>query len=201
MPTCLWKIAFAVCAFHLQGPNHVWQASSQTRGWLFQPNNEEEIIQEIVTKQAITLMHAGFLRENVTFCFNYLRDMSAQTETQLVVFPNGSFIKKKKYFFICGCAESLLLWGFSLVIASGGSSWLGCAGFSLLWGFSCAAYVLGCTRASVTVTPGPQSTGSVVVALRLSCSAAHGFFLGHGLKLCLQYWQAGLFFFFFFLNC
>ena len=92
MPTCLWKIAFAVCAFHLQGPNHVWQASSQTRGRLFQPNNEEEIIQEIVTKQAITLMHAGFFRENVTFCFHYLRGMSAQTETQLVVFPNGSFI-------------------------------------------------------------------------------------------------------------
>ena len=68
---------YAVCAFHLQGPNHVWQASSQTRGWLFQPNNEEEIIQEIVTKQAITLMHAGFSHKNQTFCFNYLRDMSA----------------------------------------------------------------------------------------------------------------------------
>ena len=77
--------------------------------------------------------------------------------------------------------------GLSLVAESGGYSSLWCAGFSLRWllllrstgsrhkGFSSCG-----TRASVVVARGLQSTGSVVVAHRLSCSAACGIFPDQG---------------------
>ena len=44
--------------------------------------------------------------------------------------------------------------------------------------------------ASVTAAPRFQSTGSVVVALRLSCSVAYGIFPDQGSNLCLLHWQA-----------
>ena len=60
----------------------------------------------------------------------------------------------------------------SLVVASGGYSLLRCAGFSLRW-----LLLL-------------QSTGSVVVAHRLSCFAACGIFPDQGSNLCPLHWQA-----------
>ena len=45
-------------------------------------------------------------------------------------------------------------------------------------------------RASAAVAPGLQSTGSVVVALRLSRSTACGTFPDRGLNLCLLHRQA-----------
>ena len=52
--------------------------------------------------------------------------------------------------------------------------------------------------ASLVVEHGLQSTGSVVVAQGLSCSAACGTFPDQGTNLCPLHWQADSFFFFFF---
>ena len=41
---------------------------------------------------------------------------------------------------------------------------------------------------SVVVAPG-LSTGSVIVAHKLSCFMAHGIFPDQGLNLCLLHWQ------------
>ena len=46
------------------------------------------------------------------------------------------------------------------------------------------------TLASVVEAPGLQSTGSVVVVHRLSCSSACGIFLDQGSNLCLLHWQS-----------
>ena len=70
-------------------------------------------------------------------------------------------------------------------------------GFSLLWSadfaFQWLLLLLSTgswgTQASVVAIPGLQSTGSVVVALRLSCSEACGIFLDQGSNLCLLHWQ------------
>ena len=43
---------------------------------------------------------------------------------------------------------------------------------------------------SLVAEPGPQSTGSVVVAHGLSCSAARGIFPDQGSNLHLLHWQA-----------
>ena len=57
-------------------------------------------------------------------------------------------------------------------------------------GFSCGgARALG-ARASVVVVRGLQSTGSVVVAHRLSCSTAREIFPDQGLNPCPLHWQA-----------
>ena len=56
-------------------------------------------------------------------------------------------------------------------------------------GFSHGAQALG-RGLSGAATPGPQSTGSVVVAHRLSCSAAWGIFQDQGSNLYLLHWQA-----------
>ena len=45
------------------------------------------------------------------------------------------------------------------------------------------------TWASVAVITGLSSTGSVVVACRLSCSVMYGIFLDQGLNLCLLHWH------------
>ena len=58
-----------------------------------------------------------------------------------------------------------------------------CGGFS-----HCKAQSLG-PRASVAVAPGLWSTGSVGVALRLSCCSACGIFLNQGSDPCLLHWQ------------
>ena len=74
--------------------------------------------------------------------------------------------------FIFGCVGSSLLCGLSLVVASGGYSSLWGAGFSLRW-----LLLL-------------QSTGSVFMVHRLSCSAARGIFPDQGMNLCPLHWQA-----------
>ena len=58
-----------------------------------------------------------------------------------------------------------------------------CGGFS-----DCEAQALG-PRASVAAAPGLWSAGSVVVALRLSCSTACGIFPNQGSDPCLLHWQ------------
>ena len=92
--------------------------------------------------------------------------------------------------FIFGCiGSSLLRAGFSLVAASAGYSSLQCTCFSLRWFLLLGAQALG-TRASVVVARGVYSAGSVVVAHRLSCSAACGILLGQGSNPCPLHWQA-----------
>ena len=87
-------------------------------------------------------------------------------------------------YFIYGCVGSLLLRvGFSLVVASGDYSSLRCAGFSC-----CGAQALG-VWASVVVARGLWTAGSVVVAHRLSCSAACGIFPDQGSNPCPLHWQ------------
>ena len=105
-------------------------------------------------------------------------------------------LKKKKLFLaVLGlrCCPS-----FSRAAASRGHPslwWLG----SHCSGFSCAraqASVVAAHRfqqlgweSSVVAAPRLQSTGSVVVARRLSCSVACGILLDQGLNLCLLRWQ------------
>ena len=57
-------------------------------------------------------------------------------------------------------------------------------------GFSCGAWVLGCEGVGGSLQLPGCSTGSVVVAHRLSCSAACGVLLDQGLNLYLLHWQA-----------
>ena len=82
------------------------------------------------------------------------------------------------YVFIFGCAGSLLLPGFfsswgEQRLLSGCGAWIShCSGVSCCW-----AWALGCMD-------------SVVVAHRLSCSAACGILLDQGSNLCLLHWQA-----------
>ena len=59
----------------------------------------------------------------------------------------------------------------------------------------CGAQALG-VWALVVVAPGLYSTGSVVVAHGLSCSAACGIFLDQGLNPCPLHWQAYYYYFF-----
>ena len=102
-----------------------------------------------------------------------------------------TFLIKKNYFiylfltalgFRC-CTQAFL------VAASRGYSLLRCAGLSLS-GFSCCgAQALG-VWASVVVALGLSSAGSVVVAHRLSCSAACGIFSDQGSNPCSLHWQA-----------
>ena len=86
----------------------------------------------------------------------------------------------------------------------------GCVGSSLPCGLfsSCSAQVSDCSGfsvaahrlwmhglqqlwhlASAVVVPRPQSTGSIVVAHRFSCSVASGIFLDQGSNPCLLHWQ------------
>ena len=71
------------------------------------------------------------------------------------------------YLFIFGCiGSSLLRVGFSLVVASGGYSWLWCSGFSC-----CGARALG-AQASVVAVRGLSSCGSRALECRLSSCGA-----------------------------
>ena len=67
--------------------------------------------------------------------------------------------------------------GLSLVAASGGHSSSRCAGLSL-------------SRALLLRSTGSRRTGSIVVAHRLSCSAACGIFPDQGSNPCPLHWQA-----------
>ena len=120
------------------------------------------------------------------------------------------------YFFVCA-GSSLLRVGFSLVAMSGGYSLLQCAASSLWWLLllrsmgsrnasfsSCSMWaqqlqhtgirVHGLSYlwhvSSVVAACRLQSTGSVVVAHRLSCSVACGIFLDQGSNLFPLRWQA-----------
>ena len=82
-----------------------------------------------------------------------------------------------------GCA------GFSLVVESGGHFLLQCLGFSLQWLLSLQSTDSGARElqdlwpvGSVAVVPRLWSTGSVVVAHGLSCSAACGNLPGPGIE-------------------
>ena len=90
--------------------------------------------------------------------------------------------------------------GFSPVTVSGEYSLLHVA-FSLWWLLQSQSRGSRVHRlqqvwcmGSVVEVPGLQSTGSIVVAQRLSCSAACGIFLDQGLKLCLLLCQLNFFF-------
>ena len=77
----------------------------------------------------------------------------------------------------------------SLVAVSGSYSLLPCVGFSLEWLLllrSTGSRLAG----SVVVPPRLQSTGSVVVAPGLSCSAACGIFPDQDSNPCPLHWQA-----------
>ena len=87
--------------------------------------------------------------------------------------------------------------GFSLVVVSRGNSPVVvhdiliavvsvlCGTESRMLGFQQVQHV-----SSVVAAPRLQTTISIVVAHRLSCSGACGIFLDQGLNLCLLHWQA-----------
>ena len=99
------------------------------------------------------------------------------------------------YFWLCWVFVSVQ--GLSLVATSGGHSSLRCAGLSLL-------------RPLLLRSTGSRRAGSVVVAHRLSCSAACGILPDQGSNPCPLHWQADsqplrhqgspMPFFFFFVN-
>ena len=94
------------------------------------------------------------------------------------------------YLFIFGCFAACRL---SLVAASRGYSLLQCMGFSLRWrsmGSRRVVFSSYGTWVSVVVACRLQSTGSVVVAHRLSCSVTCGIFLDQGSNPCPLHWQA-----------
>ena len=100
--------------------------------------------------------------------------------------------------FIFGSAGSSLLHGLFLQLWQVGDTLqLWCAGFSLRWLLLLQSMGSRVRRlhqlyhmGSVVATPGLQSTGSVVVAHRLSCSVTCGIFLDQGQNPCLSHWQA-----------
>ena len=102
-----------------------------------------------------------------------------------MLFVEAELSLKKNFFneliYFCLCWVSLLLGFFSScskwVLLSSCNAWAShCGGFSC-----CRAWVLGC-GASVVAIPGLSSTGSIVVAHRLSCSMECGIFLEPGIK-------------------
>ena len=107
---------------------------------------------------------------------------------KFILFKNRLF---KKNLFIFVCIGSLLL---CVAFSSCGERGLlfrcgvqasHCSGFSC-----CGAWGLG-VQASVVVALRLQSTDSVVVAHRLSCSTACGIFPDQGSNPCPLHWQAG----------
>ena len=99
------------------------------------------------------------------------------------------------YFWLCCIFVAAC--GLSLVAVSGGYSSSRCVGFSLWWLLllqstgSRHAGFNSCGRwASAVVARRLWSTGSVVVAHGLSCSAACGIFPDQGSNPCLLHWQA-----------
>ena len=92
------------------------------------------------------------------------------------------------YLFIWLLGVFLATHGLSLVVASGGYSWLRYMDFSQQW-LSCFwAQTLG-PKASVFAPHGLESSGSVAVTHGLSCSTAWGIFLDQGSNPCLLHWQ------------
>ena len=81
--------------------------------------------------------------------------------------------------FILGCAGSWLLWEFLS----------GCSAQASFCGGFIADHRLQSSQTSVVASPRLWSTGSIVVAHKLSFSAACGVFPDHGSNLCLLQWQ------------
>ena len=105
------------------------------------------------------------------------------------------FFNKFIYFWLCWVFVAACR--LSLVAVSEVYSSLWCVGFSLWWLLLLRSMVSRCTgfsscgmQTSVVVARGLQSAGSVVVAHRLSCSAACGIFQDQGANPCPLHWQA-----------
>ena len=89
---------------------------------------------------------------------------------------------------LCCCTAFLQLWG------AGTTLQLQCMGFPfhwlLLWSPSSRVHGLQQLQQGVVVVPRLQSSDSVVVVHRFSCSTACGIFPDQGLNLCPLHWQA-----------
>ena len=114
-----------------------------------------------------------------------------------VVFLTLNFLKINLfYLFIFGCVGSSLLHAGFLQLWRAGATLCCCTRASHCGGLSCCgAPAPGALQqvqhvGSVVVAHGLQSTVSVVVAHRLSCSAACGIFPDQGCNLCPLRWQA-----------
>ena len=87
------------------------------------------------------------------------------------------------YLFILGCAGSLLLGSFPLVVTNRDSSLVAVNAFSLQWLLLLRS--IGSSRwASVAVAPGLWSTGAVVVAHGLSYRVARGILMDGACVSC-----------------
>ena len=105
----------------------------------------------------------------VVFCFCFLNEQ--------VFFRSSFFILFNLFIYFWLCWVFVSVRGLSLVAASGGHSSLRCAGLSL-------------SRPLLLRSTGSRRAGSVVVAHRLSCSAACGVFPDQGSNPCPLHWQA-----------
>ena len=85
------------------------------------------------------------------------------------------------------CQDIVLFSKYGFIYFGCAGWWLWCTGFPQLWKGGYSLHV-GCglwgTRATVVVVQGPQSTGLVVVAHRLSCTVACGTFPDQESNLC-----------------
>ena len=101
------------------------------------------------------------------------------------------------FMYLFGCAGSSLLYGLFSRCSGQGYSLVVCrllpAVSSLVAKHRLQAHRLQQLwhMGSVVVTPGLQSTGSIVVVGGLCCSVACGIFLDQGSNPCLLHWQAG----------
>ena len=124
----------------------------------------------------------------ISICTWSSRDTECHNNDIIVItYPPKDTLKH--YLFIFGCAGSFLLCG---LFSSFSKRELlpSCSAQASHWdGFShCGAQSLDC-MGSVVVGTRLWSTDSIVVALRLSCSAACQIFPDQGLNPCLLPWQ------------
>ena len=136
------------------------------------------------------------LDSELPFCKNYFREIffdQGSGETPFLPVPQINLLLLLLYKFIYLFLAALGLHCYARAFSScgqrGATPHCGvrashCGGFSC-----CGAQALG-TWASVVVACRLQSTGSVVVAHRLSCSTACGIFLEQGSNPCHLHWQA-----------
>ena len=163
-PVCVsFHVCLRVCLYTAHTHTHTHTHSSAHIFWGF--------VQCLLFKNGI-LVYAP-LCISLLFFFNFL-----------------IFINLFIYFWLCWvfvAASGLSLAGFHC--GKRGYSLLRCVVFSLRW-----LLLLRSTGSrhvgSVAVARGLQSTGSVVVAHELSCSAACGIFRDQGLNPCPLHWQA-----------
>ena len=133
-------------------------------------------------------MDQQILLQKIDYSVNFLFNINCT----VFVYYKVILLKIYLYFLLCWVFVAAL--GCFLVVASGGYVLLQCevfslCGFSHCSGFSCCrVWTLGCIGSTVAAHR-PQSTGSVVVAYRLSCSATCGIFPDQGSNLCPLHWQ------------